>query len=279
MPSIPRTTLAAPAVVRGRGLFSGRPSTATILPAPPGTGLAFRTAPDTLIPATTAHLAPPPRGMPARNTILAAPPATILTVEHILSALVGLGITDAIIEIQGPEVPIGDGSAAPFTNAISAAGTAAHATTVEPIRPTREIVIEAGAGRIVARPRQAPGASYTYELDYGPGAPIPAQRATWAGEGYATQVAPARTFCLLAEAEQMRALGLFTDLSPKDMLVIGAAGPIENAYRFPDEPARHKLLDLIGDLALAGRPIQADITATRAGHALNHDMARALAQV
>ena len=77
---------------------------------------------------------------------------------------------------------------------------------------------------------------------------------------------------------------LFAAVSPSVKLegvttCTGAAGPIENAYRFPDEPARHKLLDLIGDLALAGRPIQADITATRAGHALNHDMARALAQV
>src|SRR5204863_9097590 len=141
-----------------------------------------------------------------------------------------------------------------------------------------------GDGRIIARPRSAPGFSYTYELDYGPGALIPSQSATWpksAAPGdtpadraaiyteYARQVAPSRTFCLKAEAEEMRSPGLFKDFSPRDLLVIGDAGPIENAYRFENEPARPKLLEPICDLAILGRPIQADITATRAGHALN----------
>jgi len=285
-------TLLSTAAVQGFGLFTSKPASVFILPGEPGRGIVFRRADHSLaIPADTAHLAPQPPGVPARNTTLAAahhtPPITVLTTEHILSALVGLGITDAIIELDGPEVPIMDGSAQPFVEAIRKAGIESdQAPQRGPLTLTREIVIESGPARIVARPRAAPGASYTYELDYGSGAPIAAQTATWtreaAGSGsaatYAREVAPARTFCLEAEAQQMRAMGLFKDLSPRDMLVIGAHGPIDNSYRFENEPARHKLLDLIGDLALIGRPIQADITATRAGHAMNHALAKAVVE-
>jgi UDP-3-O-acyl-N-acetylglucosamine deacetylase len=150
---------------------------------------------------------------------------------------------------------------------------------------SREIVVERSGASIVARPRAGGGCLYRYELDYGAGAPIVAQAAEWdSGEGdsaetYAREVAPARTFCLESEARAMQAAGLFKGLSPRDLLVIGERGPIENQYRFENEPARHKLLDLIGDLALAGRPLVGEVVATRAGHALNHEMAVALARL
>jgi UDP-3-O-acyl-N-acetylglucosamine deacetylase len=225
----------------------------------------------------------------------------VLTVEHLLSALTGLGITDAAVEVYGPEVPIGDGSAAFIAGALRRAGVRPLGESVEPMVLRREVAVGTGSGgRIVARPRPEPGCSYTYELDYGPGAPLAPQRASWIQDGatqdsglrdsgppdsglsrsarlYLSDIAPARTFCLQKEAEQMRAAGMFKDLSPGEMLVIGEHGPIENEYRFENEPARHKLLDLIGDLALVGRPIQAEIIATRAGHALNQELARVLA--
>ena len=310
-------TLQSSAAVQGFGLFTSKPASLFILAAEPGHGITFRRADVPVsIRAEIGHLAPQPPGIPARNTALAAPnhnpPVTVLTTEHVLSALVGLGITDAIIELDGAEVPILDGSAKPFVDAILKAGIEfggeiserlldRHGSRIgtqsdpsgTPITLTREITIESGPARITARPRAVPGARYTYELDYGPGAPIPPQRASWTVDPvqdsgprdsglsssalrYVQDVAPARTFCLEAEAQQMRAMGLFKNLSPRDMLVIGPRGPIDNAYRFDNEPARHKLLDLIGDLALVGRPFQADITATRAGHAMNHAMARAL---
>jgi UDP-3-O-acyl-N-acetylglucosamine deacetylase len=298
-------TLAAPtSESAGIGLFSGKRVSWRVLPAAPGSGIAIRRVdlPESpVIPARLESLAPLPPGMPARNTNLAVSPTAIaMTVEHVLSALAGLGVTDALIELRGPELPIGDGSASLFVEAIVGAGLVGTGGAPDPIVVTQEIVVESGAGRIVARPRSAPGASYTYELDYGPRAPIPPQGATWEfippprmpdsgprtqdpglhppALAYITNVAPARTFSLQAEAEQMRAMGLFKEFTPKDLLVIGASGPIENAYRFDNEPARHKLLDLIGDLSLVGRPIQADLVATRAGHALNHAMARAVAQ-
>lgn len=284
MSAVPRRTLAGAAEVAGVGLFTGKPARVRMLPAAPGAGVMFRRADvagSPAFPATAERQAAQPAGIPARNTILGGagegPGGTVMTVEHILSALVGCDVTDVLLEVNGPEIPIGDGSAAPFVRAIAVAGVVEHGTPAEPLRIGREIVVEAGAGRIVARPREAAGCSYRYELDYGPGAPIPAQSAAFgAGDDYGWEVAPARTFCLQAEAKQMQAMGLFTHLSPREMLVIGPGGPIENSLRFEDEPARHKLLDLIGDLSLVGRPLQVDVVATRAGHALNHAIARAL---
>jgi len=290
-----RRTLAAPAAIQGRGLFTGQHASLFILPADGGTGVTLRRAdkPGSSAPASIDSLAKQPPGMPARNTTLATGAGvTFLTVEHILSALTGLGITDALIELDGGEAPIGDGSAVFLVDALLRAGVATIDAEVEAIRLGREIVVLAGGARVVARPREAPGCSYLYELDYGAGSAIGAQQASWesietggsealtaSARAYIAEVAPARTFCLQSEAEQMRAMGLFKGFSPRDLLVIGPDGPIDNEYRFENEPARHKLLDLIGDLALAGggRPIQADIVATRAGHALNHEMARAIA--
>lgn len=273
----------------GAGLFTGKPASVRIERAAPGTGLLFQRAdlPDKpTIPATIANLSrravhPAFARLPARCTSLELPGSDrigIATVEHILSALIGLGITDARIDVEGEEIPIGDGSAAGFVEAILASGTTDHLAPLEPIIVNRPLSVSDSSGaRIDAEPSDRP--RYTYHLDYGPASAITPQSASWAGDpnDYAANVAPARTFCLEEEARAMQALGLFKALTPRDMLVFGPRGPIDNTLRFPNEPARHKLLDLIGDLALAGRPIQARITATRSGHALNHEMARLLA--
>ena len=279
-------TLAREARVSGIGLFTAKPATLTIAPAPPGSGLAAMLGAER-VPLTVAHLAPKPlipifERVPPRHTCIASGAASLATVEHILSALVGLGITDATIACDGPEVPILDGSASPFVRAIIDAGTVDHGP-IEELVVTEPITVDDGSGGVIeVKPRAARGCSFTYHLQYPPGAPIPSQSASWGGpsDAYITDIAPARTYSLEQEAVQMRALGLFTHLTPRDMLVIGAGGPIDNTLRFPDEPARHKLLDLIGDIALAsgGRPIRADIVATRSGHALAHEAARRVAR-
>jgi UDP-3-O-acyl-N-acetylglucosamine deacetylase len=138
--------------------------------------------------------------------------------------------------------------------------------------------VSAGAAEIVARP--GAGRRYRYELDYGARAvlgPQAAEVSLDAGD-YEREVAPARTFCLEEEARAMRAGGLFGHVTSGEMLVMGAGGPIGNTLRFENEPARHKLLDLIGDLALVGRPIEGEIVSVRGGHALNHAMARKLVE-
>ncbi len=289
--NLPRRTLARPCSFSGITLFTGASTTITIHPAADSAGIRFRRVDlpnHPTIPATVAHVVPE-----SRRTVLSALPGdksapSVQTIEHLMSALAGLGITDAIIDLAGPEVPIADGSSLPLVQAIQAAGVVIEpnsaAASVAVV--STPIIIDDGKTRIEALPplpTARPGLELTYILEYPPGAPIPAQSASifiplgLPAPDYATHVAPARTFCLAAEAQQMRAMGLFTHLTPREMLVIGDRGPIDNAYRFDNEPALHKLLDLLGDLALAARPIHARITATRTGHAHNHAMARSLA--
>jgi UDP-3-O-acyl-N-acetylglucosamine deacetylase len=289
---IPRRTLSRPVEVSGVGLFTAAPAVVRIEPSPPGCGIRFRrdSAEGGELPARIEYLASESAGH-ARNTVLQHGRFTVMTVEHILSALAGMGITDALIDISGPEIPIGDGSAMPFVKGILEAGfQTSTGEGIHAIEIVREIKVCTEKAVIIARPRDEPGARYRYELDYGPDAPIGPQSAEldilpfeWTlphGIGsfrdYAVQVSPSRTFCLESEAIAMRAAGQFRHVTPREMLVIGARGPIDNAMRFENEPARHKLLDLIGDLALVGRPIQGEIIANRAGHVLNHRMVRAL---
>ncbi|MDX9911801.1 MAG: UDP-3-O-acyl-N-acetylglucosamine deacetylase [Phycisphaerales bacterium] len=289
---IPSRTLNAPSrAITGRGLFTGIEATLRITPAEPGSGIAFvRTDLGVRVPATIEFLAaravvPAFSALPPRHTVLASrerPDATIATTEHVLGALAGLGITDATIELDAPEVPHADGSALPFVDLIRHAGVRGPGGACDEITLDEPVVVERDGARIEATPRAGPGCTMSYDLAYPAGSPIRPARVSWgsgasgAPEAFARDVAPARTFCLEEEARVMRSLGLLTHLGPGDALVYGPAGPIDNAERVPDEPARHKLLDLVGDLALLGRPLRADVHASRSGHALTHELCRAI---
>lgn len=281
-----RRTLASPAPFSGLTLFTETRATGRILPAEPRNGFVFvRTdvSPPVHIPAAVASVSSRPahpafNSRPPRCTTLARGDRCIHTVEHILSALLGLGITDAIIEIDSPELPIGDGSAAMFADAIRSAGIRNLRHPAHSIRLTETLTIRDTSGAtITAHPSDT--LSMEYHLDY-PGTIIATQSACWDGspDSYERDLAPARTFSLQHEAEAMHALGLFRSFTPRDLLVIGSDGPIDNQFRFPDEPARHKLLDLIGDLTLVGQPFVARVVADRSGHALNHRMAALIAE-
>lgn len=290
--NLARSTVAGPALVRGVGLFTAREASLTIRPAEAGHGLKIHRTDMPYaqpVPATAAHVGAMP-SLPGRNTVLTADPALIAsahnpflaTVEHVMSALAGLGITDALLECDGPEVPIGDGSALPFVAAIQSVGTAQLPGSISAIVVPHVIRIgDVLNGSIEIHPRSEPGCRYEYTLDFGPGGAIPASTASIElpdSRNYAAEIGPARTFCFEHEALALTRAGLFKHLTPRDMLVLDASGtPIDNALRFPDEPARHKLLDLIGDLALAGRPLRARVIAKKSGHALNHAAAKALA--
>jgi len=280
-----RCTLKSRALFDGVGLFTGR--RASVVISPSASGLCFVqggqavTACVTSLVGDTAQT-PFPAGVAARNTTLVSRVGIIATVEHVLSAVVGLGITDAQIELGGTEVPIMDGSSEPIVEAIAAAGGLVQlpgdALPVVLGRPVE--VCGPGGATIIATPREHPGWSCSYTIDYGGRGGIGECTVSWDGRAatYQVDVAPARTFCLRSEAEAMRARGLFSHLTPREMLVLDdeTGVPIENSLRFPDEPARHKLLDLIGDLALLGRPLQADVRAERSGHALTHELCRAI---
>lgn len=291
--TVPRRTLSGPVRAEGVGLFTGNDSALTIEPVaeaeperPPGIvfvreGIPIR-AEIANLSTTPAH--PAFAQMPARNTGLQAhgssSGAVVHTVEHLLAALAGLGITDAVVRMEGGEIPIGDGSAALFVRSVHAVGTRPlEADPIDPARVLTPIRVEREGASVTIEPSDRP--EFVYRLEYGADSPIPPGEAAWDGDpgSFADQVAPARTFCLRAEAEAMHAMGLFAHLTPEDMLVFGEGGPIDNTLRFPDEPARHKLLDLIGDLSLVGRPICARVVADRSGHALNHEAARRLVAV
>ncbi len=284
-----RTLARDSATVSGVGLFSAKPATLTFRPAPIDAGLVFRRVdlPATpRMPVRADHVLPQDR-----RTVLVATPGDakgpgVQTVEHVLSALAALRITDVFIDVHGPEAPIDDGSALAFVRALLGAGFRDLGEPVRPLVIAEPITLDFAGSRVVAEPLDRPATEYVYTLEYPPGGPIPTQSASieiplalraGAESDYVQAIAPARTFSTVQEAQAARQLGLFAHLTPKDMLVIGPDGPIENSYRFPNEPARHKLLDLIGDLALAGVPIQGRIVATRTGHAQNQALASRLA--
>ena len=281
-PLLARRTVASAATVSGSGLFTGAPGSVQIMPAEAGRGIVFVTGGREI--AALAANVWTPEHLPARNSCLrtADSRASVLTVEHVLSALAGMAITDAAIEVQGPEVPIADGSALPFVDAIRDAGVRRIDGTMQPLIVRHRISLRAPGAEIIAEPREDRGCVYRYELEYGLVPALARQvaeielRGSESADRYAAEIAPARTFCLESEARAMRSAGLFAHLSPREMLVIGDHGPIDNTLRFENEPARHKLLDLIGDLALIGRPIQGAIVARKTGHATHRSFAEAL---
>lgn len=296
---IPRRTLARPAVVRSVGLFNAVDCGLEIRPARGGDGLVFMRADlpgQPRMRAVASAVCPAPR-----RTMLASrradgtpdPVSSVQTVEHVLSALTAAGVTDGVLAVTGPEVPMADGSSEPFLSAILAAGVVECDGAASVLTVRERIELSAGEGpaaaTVIAEPL-APGSGsdprleLVYELDYGPGAPLPPQRASVSlrhaapdAARYAREIAPARTFCTADEAAAMRARGMFAHLGPGAVLVLGPQGPLGTALRFGDEPARHKLLDLIGDLALAGGLIHGRITARRSGHELNQRLAGQIA--
>jgi UDP-3-O-[3-hydroxymyristoyl] N-acetylglucosamine deacetylase/3-hydroxyacyl-[acyl-carrier-protein] dehydratase len=217
----------------------------------------------------------------AQRSGLAQGAARVELTEHVLSALAGLGIDDAVIDVDAAELPLGDGSAIPFTDAISAAGVVDQSggdenTQVTPLRVTEPVTVSSDDMSILATPAPRGVFEIVYVLDYGGGnAAVPA--CTFSGrvkrETFIEELAPARTFTTRAEAEAARSRGMFTHLTENDVLVFDGGAPMGQALRFDDEPARHKALDLIGDLALTGRPIEGRFVAHRSGHELNRALA------
>lgn len=263
----------------GPGLFSSRPAKVVVRPAVEATGIRFiHSSASHVVPALIAHQRPAHGPLGGRNTIVGDERFSVATVEHLLSALAGLGRWHADVVIDGGELPILDGSAAPFAAGLQEASFPSASANAIHLRALVRVEHSETGAWIEARP--ADQLRYRYELRYPPGTGIPEQSFEWSGDArdYATEIAPARTFSLEREAFAMKAAGLFPHLTPRDMLVIAPDGrAIDNTLRFADEPARHKLLDLIGDLALLGGPLIAEVTAHKSSHALTHELCRRIA--
>ncbi len=270
-------TISQPVSVSGRGLFNGQEVTLTFRPAPPNHGVVFvRTdmgnAP---VPALVDRVV-----KRTRRTALRQGDATVETTEHVLSAVAGRNLDNLVIDLDGPETPNVDGSALPFFEALSEAGVEEQDAPRHYLVIKQPVALRQDDAIIAAMPAEEPGLQVTYELDYSPiSKVIGRQLHTFDNTNgdYGHDIAPCRTFSLEHEARAAQAQGLFTHLTPDEALVIGDDGPLgANALRFDDEPVRHKVLDLIGDLFLIGAPIQGRIIAHKSGHPLNHDLAREL---
>ena len=195
-----------------------------------------------------------------------------------MAALSGLGIDNAVVKLTGGtvgELPGIDGSSRPFVDAINEAGIVEQDREQIPLIIKKPLQVTSGDAQIAA----LPGPTDHLEVIYAFEAPKPIGRQTitfnLGGDDFANMLAPARTFVFEHEAQALRDRGLGKHLSPKDLLVISPNGPIDNAFRFPDECARHKVLDLIGDLYLVGRPLRGRLVAYKSGHELNHALAQA----
>lgn len=263
--------------LRGPGLFTGEVAELVLEPADPGNGITFireqdgRRAP---IPATVHHVMKRPRRTCIHNGTLC-----VETIEHIMAALSGMEINNATITVRGGatgEIPMGDGSAAIFVEAIQEAGIVEQTAPLEPLIIRKPIHISDGNASLAA----LPGPLDRLEIIYDFQAPLPIGHQIFAYDlgvqNFADDLAPARTFVFEAEAHELRSRGMGLHLTPRDLLVLSERGPIDNRYRFTDECARHKALDLLGDLYLAGRPVRGRIIANRSGHNLNHQLVRHL---
>ncbi len=278
----PQRTLRSPAMISGTALFTGLPSKCVIHPAGTDHGLAFSFN-NINIPVNSNNISHAPvhpafANIPPRCSALSNNASTVWLVEHVLSSLVGTGVTNALIEVDHCELPIMDGSSLAFTQAIQKAGVETQNTPIDPIVIDQTIRVEQGDSWIEVSPAEC--CSYQYTIDYGKDSPIARATVDWDNDTnlYIDRVAPARTFCLEHEAEALINAGLFGHLIPGEMLVLGDSGPIGCTLRNEHECAYHKLLDLIGDVALVGRPIQGHVRAHKSGHALAHELARAIAK-
>ncbi len=275
MQSRSQQTIRRAVTVIGRGYWSGQTCRVELLPAAAGAGIAFlRTVAGVPV---RIPLAVESRVEATARTNLAAAGVRVQMVEHVASALAGLGIDCCLVRVSAEELPGLDGSARDFVAAIDDAGIERLGPPLEPLVVREPCRVTDGDAWIEALPPVHPGLSVEYELDYGPG-PIGRQvlavRVT--PETYRTELAAARTFIMDAEAERLRGAGLAGHVTTRDLVVFGSDGPIDNPLRWPDECVRHKVLDLVGDLALAGRPIHAHVRASRSGHRLNAMLAARL---
>jgi UDP-3-O-[3-hydroxymyristoyl] N-acetylglucosamine deacetylase len=250
--------------VEGVGIHSGAHARLELLPAPAGSGVAFvRTDLGTTIPARAENT----REL-SYSTSLGVRGAEVRTVEHLLSALSGLGVTNIQIDIDGPEVPILDGSAQPFVELLHRAGVVEQGVSLPEINLHEPIRVGDADRWIELRPAAEFSVDYRVRYD---SAVIGRQRFVGAmtARRFATSIAPARTFGFLHEVTAMRAAGLARGGSLDNCIVVDGERVISGDLRFADEFVRHKVLDLIGDLALLEYPLLAQVVASRAGHALH----------
>ena len=260
----------------GFGYWSGRDVTVELRPAPPGSGIVFVRGDTDRPRRITAEVRQ--RIEVPRRTTLAGDGTQVEMVEHILAALFGLAVDNCEIICNASEMPGLDGSCLPVVAAIEEAGIVEERSTRRRLIVTEVTRVGDEDSWVEARPAKTNSLSVEYKLDYGPNNPIGRQTIELAvtPSTFAKELAPARTFILEDEAAWLRSRGLGTRVTNKDLLVFGPEGLIDNELRFENECVRHKALDLIGDLALAGCDLVGRFIAHKSGHRLNAELVKVL---
>ena len=257
-------TLRRPVSCTGIGLHSGNKVTLSLKPAPADYGIRFQRADlgGLEIPAIVTHL-----GGIQYQTGLTREAVSVETVEHLLAALTALGIDNVIVELNSPEVPIMDGSAAPFVYLVNEAGVKRLQAPRRYLKVLRPISLTQGDKRIALYPSDHFKVTYSISFDH-PLLRHQSRTMRITEESFVEDIAPARTFGFLKEVEMLRQRGLALGGSLDNAIVLGETGVL-NALRFEDEFVRHKILDVIGDLSLVGHPVVGHLVAHRGGHALH----------
>jgi UDP-3-O-[3-hydroxymyristoyl] N-acetylglucosamine deacetylase len=270
-------TIAASCELSGRGYWSGRDVHVLIHPARLGTGVRLvrtdlPTQPECL--ATVRY-----RQDASLRTNLADGDAKFQMVEHLMAALYALEIDNCIVEVDSEELPGLDGSCLAYVQELRRSGLIVQACTRKQLVIRDRYRIGTELGWVEAMPSHNGECYFEYQLSFDDKTPIHPQAACieLAPDRFIREVAPARTFVTSAQAEQIRAEGLAEHVTNQDLLVVGDDGPVDNSYRFKNECARHKTLDLIGDLSLAGVELVGRFTSFRGGHSVNGQMANKLA--
>jgi len=272
---VQRKTINANVSITGIGLHSGIYTKVELHPAPAGSGIQFVRA--DLNGLRIAALQASTTALEYATTV-GKDDVSVGTVEHLLSSLMAFGITDVDIHIDGPEVPIVDGSALPFMHLIDAAGVRPLSAEVPVLRVRQPIEVVDGdkSVRIVPSNRLI----LKYRIDFSH--PVIGKQSfhfDYDRDNFLRKIAPARTYGFMRDVERLRSAGLARGGSLENCIVLDDAGVLNGPLRFRDEFVRHKILDLLGDLALIGRPIVGEITATKAGHLLHSRFVEKLLRV
>lgn len=271
MTSRRQRTISRPVLVEGFGLFGGADVRMSLLPAEVNTGLVFERVDlpgRPRVPARIDYLVPQPR-----RTVLQRGTARVEMVEHVLAALAGLWIDNCRIQLDALEPPVGDGSSLEVVEAVLYAGIAEQKAVQAEIPVSDLMEVSATGERGSVQARCADSWTIRYDLDYGNTVIRPQSfTATITPEEFVREIAFARTFVLESEVAMLKARGFGQRATSQNLLVFGPQGVVENVLRAPDECARHKLLDCIGDLALCGGSPVGSFHAIQSGHHLNHRM-------
>jgi UDP-3-O-acyl N-acetylglucosamine deacetylase len=263
-------TLRHPVEMAGIGLHSGEPVALRVSPAGADTGVLFRATDGTLIPANADHVVDTNSA-----TTVGAFGVRVRTIEHLMAAAAALGVDNMVVDIDGPEVPAADGSAKPFMDLLRSAGGVSLPAPRRPLTISEPIRVGTESRWLEVLPADSLRISYTLDNNH----PIIGLQVGTYGiteQVFDQELAAARTYGFLRDVPAMRQNGLARGGSLENAVVVGKRSVLNDSLRFPDEFVRHKILDLVGDLFLLGRPLRAHVVGRNAGHALNHQLVVAI---